>query len=190
MNSTSASQIVMNKATHFCLLAKYNSRMNRQLIDAASTLNQEALIEDKGAFFQSILGTMNHILAGDIFWLRRFYAQQPQRFSELQILNDLPSPTRLDDMLFDNLSDYAAGRFKLDEGIENWITSEVTEDDFSGYIAYRNSRGEEHKKSFSEVLFHLFNHQTHHRGQITTLFSQLDVSVGHTDFIFDIPEWA
>ena len=89
MNSTSASQIVMNQATHFCLLAKYNSRMNRQLIDAASTLNQEALIEDKGAFFQSILGTMNHILAGDIFWLRRFYAQQPQRFSELQILNDL-----------------------------------------------------------------------------------------------------
>jgi uncharacterized damage-inducible protein DinB len=60
----------------FRLFAAYNRLMNQRLYDAASQLSAEELKEDRGAFFTSVIGTLNHILVGDILWLKRF-SQQP-----------------------------------------------------------------------------------------------------------------
>jgi uncharacterized damage-inducible protein DinB len=51
-------------------------------------------------------------------------------------------------------------------------------------------RGEVQKKNFGSLLLHLFNHQTHHRGQVTTLLSQLSIDIGVTDLLECIPDQA
>ena len=56
----------------FTLFAEYNRLMNQRLFDSAAQLSDEALRKDRGAFFKSVLGTLNHIIVGDIIWLKRF----------------------------------------------------------------------------------------------------------------------
>jgi len=70
--------------------------------------------------------------------------------------------------------------------ISNWI-EETNEGDFSASFEYKNSQGIESTKNFGEVVFHLFNHQTHHRGQVSTILSQYGYDIGVTDFIVDLP---
>lgn len=172
------------------LFAHYNQRMNQQVIQIVSTLSPDTIRADKGAFFHSILGTLNHILVGDLLWLKRFYDHDPKRFSALAFLNELPKPQSLNEILYDDLTDFIPARELVDNQLIEWLEQKVTNKDMHHGLSYKNSKGETHKKSFALVLAHLFNHQTHHRGQLTTLLSQLHVDVGPTDFIYDIPEWA
>ena len=72
------------------LLASYNASMNTKLYAAAATLPKDVLVADRGAFFGSIMGTLNHIVAGDTIWLRRFMGQ-PSRFPSLQAMADIPA---------------------------------------------------------------------------------------------------
>ena len=62
------------------------------------------------------------------------------------------------------------------------------ESDFEEDFLYRNTQGLEFQNNFGEVVAHLFNHQTHHRGQVSTLLNQLGKDIGITDFIVDIPD--
>ena len=62
------------------------------------------------------------------------------------------------------------------------------ESDFEEDFLYRNTQGLEFQNNFGEVVEHLFNHQTHHRGQVSTLLNQLGKDIGITDFIVDIPD--
>jgi uncharacterized damage-inducible protein DinB len=69
------------------LLATYNASVNEKLYVAAATLSQQALIADRGAFFGSLLGILNHIVAGDTIWLRRFVAH-PSSLSSLKVMEE------------------------------------------------------------------------------------------------------
>lgn len=69
------------------------------------------------------------------------------------------------------------------------FVGEAGEELYAQPLRYRNTAGEAHAKQFAPALRHFFNHQTHHRGQVTTLFSQLGVDVGVTDLSALIPEW-
>ena len=85
----------MTEQSHFALLADYNQWMNRKLYAAAGTLDAEALARDRGAFFGSILGTLNHLVVADTIWLKRF-AAHPAHARALDALAEVPSPTALD----------------------------------------------------------------------------------------------
>lgn len=75
----------MNSLNHSCTLARYNWRLNQQMLAVASSLSHDQLVQDRGAFFKSILGTLNHILVGDRLWLRRFYLHNDNEvFSHLK----------------------------------------------------------------------------------------------------------
>ncbi|MEN9538820.1 MAG: hypothetical protein RLZZ126_1055, partial [Pseudomonadota bacterium] len=76
------------------LMAEYNRWMNQRVYAAAATLPAVALTAERGAFFGSILGTLNHIAVGDTIWLRRF-ARYPAGFASLVTLADVPHPTSL-----------------------------------------------------------------------------------------------
>lgn len=167
------------------LLASYNASMNTRLYAAAAALPKDALLADRGAFFGSIMGTLNHIVAGDTIWLRRFMGH-PASFSSLQAMADIPAPSGLAHIYSDDLDKLLEHRVRLD-AITSALAAEVRDADLAQVLTYRNSRGE-CRKHFGSLLLHLFNHQTHHRGQATTLLSQSGVDVGVTDLLEWIPE--
>lgn len=169
------------------LLASYNASMNAKLYSAAASLPKEVLSVDLGAFFGSILGTLNHIVAGDTIWLRRFMAH-PSDLSSLKAVVEIPAPTGLAHMFSDDLNVLLQHRIRLDAIIES-MAAEVSDRDLAQPILYRNSRGN-FQKTFGSLLLHLFNHQTHHRGQASTLLSQSGVDIGITDLLEWIPDYA
>lgn len=171
---------------HFELLATYNQWMNSKVYEAAGRLSAADLAEDRGAFFGSILGTLNHILVGDILWLKRF-ATHPSCRNSLRDVVDLPSPTSLDQMLFHDLGSLSEQRIWLDQAIIDWI-AELPSGDLDFVLSYRNRKGVAASKRYSSLIFHFFNHQTHHRGQVSTLLSQAGVDIGVTDLLAQIPE--
>lgn len=102
----------MSLKSHFELLATYNQWMNGKVYEAASRLDADELAKDRGAFFGSILGTLNHIVVADTIWLKRF-AVHPSCESTLREVADLPKPTSLNQMVFNDLGPLGAGWIKL-----------------------------------------------------------------------------
>lgn len=170
------------------LMAEYNRWMNDRLYAAAATLDPVALTADKGAFFGSILGTLNHIAVADTIWLHRF-AQHEAAFPALGALSGFPRPSSLTQPLAPDLAGLGDYRRGLDALIERWV-AELTPDHLSADLAYSNMAGVHSSRCFGALLQHFFNHQTHHRGQVTTLLCQAGVEVGVTDLLAVIPTAA
>ena len=176
----------INFKNHFILMSGYNTRMNNQVYVAASKLTAEQQQQDVGAYFGSMLNTLNHIMVGDLLWLRRFQIHQ-SLFNNLNILETFPDFPGLDKLIYHDFGELHQRRKELDQIITNWVTDELTESDFNHSIEYTDTKGIFYKRNFAELLFHLFNHQTHHRGQISTILSQFEHDIGTTDFLIDIP---
>lgn len=175
----------MDCTNHIRLMASYNKWMNVKVFDAAAKLTAEELAADKGAFFGSLLGTLNHIANGDTIWLRRF-ATHPANYAELEPVRQLPPPTSLAQVQFTDLAALRERRILLDDATVAWADT-VKAADLDHVLHYVNSRGEVGDKHFFSLVMHFFNHQTHHRGQATTLLSQAGIDVGVTDLLMLIP---
>ncbi|MET7143356.1 DinB family protein [Xanthomonas sp. PPL139] len=168
------------------LFANYSHWMNQRLYAAAATLPDTTIAEPRGAFFGSLLGTLNHLVVADTIWLQRF-AQHPARHPALQAIAAKPVPPALNVPQADCLADLQTQREALDATIAAWMT-ELQPEDLDVALRYRNTRGESHVRRFGDLLLHFFNHQTHHRGQATTLLSQAGADVGVTDMLAVIPQ--
>ncbi len=175
----------MKFSEHVCLLASYNQWMNARVYAAAGTLSAAELAAERRAFFGSILGTLNHLLVADTIWLKRF-ARHPAGHAALEPVRRLPDPAALDQMLFSDLEAMAKQRRMLDDIIVRWADS-LTDGDLEHVLHYANTRGVESDKRFFSLVMHFFNHQTHHRGQVSTLLSQAGVDIGVTDLLARIP---
>lgn len=176
----------MSLKNHFELLAAYNQWMNAKIFEIAGQFSAKDLTKDRGAFFGSILGTLNHILVADIIWLKRF-ATHPSCLNSLREVAGLQTPTSLDQLLFEDIGSLYEHRIRLDRQIINWI-AELSEDDLDFVLSYRNTKGIPANKRYSSLVLHFFNHQTHHRGQVSNLLSQVGVDIGVTDLLAQIPE--
>ena len=159
--------------------------MNISVYQAARQLPAATLAADKKAFFGSILGTLNHLVNADIIWLKRF-AAHPANYAQLDAMRALPNPATLGAIGFSAIDDLWERRRWLDELIRSW-TATISESDLDHTLHYENSRGGADKNFFS-LLMHFFNHQTHHRGQASTLLSQEGVDIGVTDLLALIPD--
>lgn len=175
----------MPRREDIVLFASYNASMNDRVYAAAAKLPREALLGDRGAFFGSVIGTLNHIVAGDTIWLRRFMGH-PSAFPSLKVMTDIPAPTSLAHLFSDDLNELLEHRRRLD-AIISAFAAEVSDSDLGQPLTYRNSRGE-FSKNFGSLLLHFFNHQTHHRGQVSTLLSQSSADIGVTDLLEWIPD--
>ena len=162
-------------------MAFYNQWMNDKLYAAARALPEDALSAERGAFFGSIIGTLNHIVVGDTLWLKRF-TDHPAPFESLDPIRELDRPDTLDQILFSDLRELSARRTMIDSVIVQWA-EELTEADLREVIAYNNMKGVGARKTLAALLVHCFNHQTHHRGQATTLLTQAGQDVGVTDIL-------
>jgi uncharacterized damage-inducible protein DinB len=146
---------------HWKLMAAYNSAANRRLYAACALLDDIARKQDRGAFFRSIHGTLNHLMVGDLIWLARLEGGQA------------PS-TGLDAELHSGFEDLARARQALDRRIEAFFAA-LTAPGLKATIAYVNNEGRHFTDPLSLLLPHFFNHQTHHRGQVHALLSQAGV---------------
>ena len=173
-------EMTLSIKSHLVLMAKYNSWMNNKYIDLLKNQKEELLWQNKGAFFGSILGTLTHILVADLIWLRRFGNDNSPDL--LEKLSKFPAPKSLDDKIFDNFTNYCAARIELDGIITDFINN-IDDEKLGQEISYKSMAGIKAQKTFGLVLSHFFNHQTHHRGQSTTLLSQKGLDIGPTDLI-------
>jgi uncharacterized damage-inducible protein DinB len=151
----------------FVLLAEYNQLMCQRQYAAVATLPSTKLHEDKGAFFKLVLGAVNHMLIGNIIWLKRF-SIHPSSKRSLAYFNQQESPKALDVVLYDNLSELKAEREKADATMIQWV-SQFTKSDLNSVIAFTHMAGACFSKSFVSFITYLFLHQVHYRGQTTTL---------------------
>ena len=170
----------------FKLMALYNQRMNLSVYDASAQLSEKDNVKNCGAFFGSIIGTLNHILVGDLIWLKRF-AMHPENFNSLESILKMEEPQALDQILYAKLAELRQARLSVDRAIVQF-TGELTNDHLQTTLHYKNMNGQAFRKNFGGLVQHLFNHQTHHRGQVSTLLSQIGIEIGVTDLLVDIPD--
>ncbi|MEP3891560.1 MAG: DinB family protein [Hellea sp.] len=171
---------------NFLRLADYNSWMNQSLYARISTLRDADYRKDAGAFFKSVHGTLNHILVWDTTWLQRF-TRHEQRYVSLDAIMNFPKAKSHDQILFDEFDALLEARVQVDSILEAFVR-ETREADYEMIFTYVISTGESFHKPFGGMIQHLLNHQTHHRGQITTLLSQMGVEPGITDLLERLPD--
>lgn len=169
----------MTLKSNFELLARYNGWMNEKVYAAAARMPRADLHADRGAFFGSVFGTLNHILVADTLWLKRF-AKHKAAYPSLRYMASLPTPVSLAQTLYPELDQLRRARVAMDDVIVA-MTVEATDADYEASLTYTNTTGQTFTKRLAPLVQHVFNHQTHHRGQITTLFSQAGIDVGVTD---------
>jgi uncharacterized damage-inducible protein DinB len=147
---------------HFQILASYNTLANRKLYEACSRLSNAEYRKRREAFFGSIMGTLNHLMAGDRIWLARFGGEE------------VPS-TDLDATLYEDFMELWRVREAEDARIEG-LVSGVDGKFLQGSIRYVNNEGRTLDDPVSLLVAHFFNHQTHHRGQVHDMLSQTEVA--------------
>ena len=161
--------------------ARYNSEFNRRLFEQLSALPDEERKRDMGAFFGSIHGTLNHILLADRIWLGRFAATSPA-MSSLHGAAVIYEFSSLRQELCADFDELYAERHATDHVISTWA-EELSDEVLVGTMRYRTSRGDPMEHPVWIAVAHMFNHQTHHRGQVTTLMHQLGLDPGVTDYL-------
>jgi uncharacterized damage-inducible protein DinB len=134
----------------FKQLATYNSWANARLYAAALGLSEQAYLLHIGVFFGSLHGTLNHLLLTDRLWLKRLTRQGEH-------------PNRLDGILYENRAELTRARIAEDRRL---ITVVENYDDaaLAGLHNYHTTSGMPQSQVLADILAHLFNHQTHHRG--------------------------
>jgi len=176
----------VREQSQLVLMAEYNRLMNQRILEASSMLSDTGLNEDKGAFFKSVLMTLNHIMIGDILWMKRFLSF-PSNVSSMVTMNDIKKPASLDQLLYSDLSSFQQERARIDDIIINWC-HELSNSDLDSPLSYTNFKGEQHNKRLGDLVLHVFLHQVHHRGQVTTLLSQEGIDFGETDLPEIVPD--
>jgi len=144
--------------TRYLMFAGYNTWCNERLYDAAAQVPDADYRANRGVFFKSLHGTLNHLLAGDRIWMQRFTGQGE-------------TPPSLDAILYDDFAQLCAARRTEDALISSYIR-DLREDDLAKPIRYRTFvNPQDIEQELSPALDHFFNHQTHHRGQAHALLS-------------------
>lgn len=154
----------------FRTMARYNRWMNEKLLEASAGLSDEERKLDRGAPFRSIHGTWNHLLLADQVWLGRF-RNQPFQVKSLA------------DEIVSDFEELRRERARVDDEIDAYL-AELTEERLAQPFSFTFFTTPQ-RRSYPLwiVVQHIFNHQTHHRGQLTTLLEQAGVDFGVTDLL-------
>ncbi|HET7768075.1 MAG TPA: DinB family protein [Chloroflexota bacterium] len=152
-------------------MARYNTWMNERLYACCARVPDADRREDVGAFFKSLHGTLNHLLVADRIWMGRF--------------TGVPFAARsLDQELYAGFEELRAQREATDQDIERWAKA-LTDAELEGDITYMSLVDPAPRRyPMAFVVAHFFNHQAHHRGQLTTLLSQRGIDPGVTDLLW------
>ncbi len=164
----------MNLADSYVAYARYNRWMNEKLYSVAAQLSDEERKRDVKAFFHSVQGTLNHLLFADRVWLRRFGAAG--------VPATPAGRAAFGHDLYQDFSELRRERASTDAILDAWAKS-LTDEALGATLHYSSLSGVPQEHPLWYAVQHLFNHQTHHRGQVTALLMQLGRDPGATDMI-------
>ncbi len=161
------------------MMSVYNQRINEQLLTCCESLSVDELTRETQSFFPNIISYWNHILFGDLILLTRLATNNISSLT-LNDFFELPAPVSPNDVYHEKLSDIIVLRSQVDQLIKSYC-QHLTDKECAEFITYQTTEGELITKKVADITQHLFNHQTHHRGQITCILSQLGVDYGCMD---------
>jgi uncharacterized damage-inducible protein DinB len=142
-------------------MAQYNAWANARLYAAARGLPDASYRKNVGAFFGSLHGTLNHLLVTDRIWMRR-------------LTGEGDDPKALNAILFDDLASLERARTAEDDRIVRYVDG-LREEEFDKEFNYSTTKGVPQRDPVGSILAHLFNHQTHHRGQAHAILTVLGI---------------
>ncbi len=155
-------------------MARYNSWQNGWMVEAADRLSDAERDLDRGGFFGSIAGTFSHLLWGDLIWMSRFDGGEAP---------EIPADASGTAYAYRDWPAFRSLRADTDHRIESW-TNGLTQAECRGQFRWRSTTGEDHERPVAVVFTQLFNHQTHHRGQVHAMLTAAGVKTETTDIPF------
>lgn len=161
----------MDATAHFACLARYNAWATARLLDAVQAVPEADYRRDTGLFFKSIHGTLSHLLVGEHhLWFVRFAEGVSPRLA-------LDAELEPDRALLDG---------RLRAGAARWepLIATLAPGRWDGTLDYTTTRGDAMSLPFAATLAHVFNHGTHHRGQITAALTALGHACPELDFVY------
>jgi uncharacterized damage-inducible protein DinB len=149
-------------------LYAYNRWANRRLLGAAGDLSPADFDRDLGSSFPSVRSTLAHILAGEWIWLQRWLGRSPQ---------SLPSDREF--------ASYPAlrSRWSLNEEAQLAFIDGLGDDSLRSTVRYRTTEGDTYEAPLWQLMRHVVNHSTYHRGQVATMLRQLGATAPATDLV-------
>jgi uncharacterized damage-inducible protein DinB len=169
----------------YILLAKYNQITNQELIKILREVDPNKLSENLGSYYGSILGILNHHLLADIGWIRvlgnnvsnlDFVGPLLERFP-----NKRPPPNEL---VWESLDEYVPVRVEIDKLLQRVVENLNSSEYYTPFVV----EGRRGKMNYVvwKVLLHLFNHQTHHRGNVSALLDQLGIENDYSNLLWKV----
>lgn len=152
-------------------LYDYNSWANERVLESLRPISQHAFASDKGASHGSIRGIIAHIAAAEWIWLERWKGYSPAGL--------------LSESEFETVEIATQRLRKIDHDLQEFIIR-LTQADIDGSRGYKTTEGKAYSNLLSDMLVHVVNHSSYHRGQITTLLRQSGAVPQSTDFILFI----
>lgn len=162
----------MISVEHARTMARYNEWQNRSIYGAADTLSDTARREARGAFFGSIHGTLSHLMWGDLMWISRFKGREER----LGLIKDSPQ-------LFPDWAELKQRREAFDREIIAWTQSLDPAWLYGELTWFSGATRAERRAPTWFLLTHMFNHQTHHRGQVHAMLTQAGAKPDDTDLM-------
>lgn len=158
----------MPDKSELAVMYAYNRWANARTLDAVSRLGPQQFTEATGGSFESVRDTLVHMLSAEWIWLERCRGRSPAA---------MLAPVEFPDvaLLRTRWSEVCRGQAELLET--------VRDEDPRRMVTYVNTKGETWSYPLSEVLWHIVNHASYHRGQVTTLLRQLGATPASTDFL-------
>ena len=146
--------------SYFRELFAYHYWARDRVLGAVAALTQEQYVQHLGGSFGSVRDTLNHVYGAEVLWLKRWHGESPAGFA-----SSMP----------DTLS-ALQDAWRSQEASMRTFVHDLTEADLRRVIAYRNLAGVPGESALWEMLAHVVNHATYHRGQVTTLLRLLEVA--------------
>jgi len=157
----------------FQTLYAYNRWANVRIFDAAAKLTAEQYTRDLSNSFRSVRDTLTHILAAEWIWLKRWHGESPKAL--------------LDPADFPNLVALRAKWMEAEREQTAFVNS-LTDERLNAPISYINTKGKTWTYPLWQMMQHLVNHSTYHRGQVTTMLRQFGAAPAATDFLLFFDE--
>ena len=165
----------MNNKDHLILMAQYNFWATQRLCQNLESVSDDEFYKDVGLYFKSIFGTLNHLLLGEHYlWYPRF----AEGISPARKLTDTIEP------------DKTKCLEQLQQKSHHWIAfiQGLDLERLAGNLNYKRVNGEQLSLPFAATLLHVFNHGTHHRGQVTAAMTALGYECPELDLVYMLIE--
>ena len=166
----------------FQALAKYNESVNQSIMELLKPLKKEQVMMETKAYYPSIFATLLHNLIADLNWLRRYRdaLKENKALNNGKLLSFEEKSLRLE--FESDYTKFFPYRKQVDELMIQFV-NDLDESKMHLVIKYKSYKGEEIEKELWKTLLHLFNHQTHHRGQVSVLLDLIGIDHDYSSLV-------